>query len=66
VPDTSESMTGMSIIRVASKTTGRMVITYNGDPLTPEFDPKNPEETLMVLSTALDNAYNKIRDAEIE
>jgi hypothetical protein len=56
-------MAGMSIMRVFNETKGTVVLTYAGQPITPEMNPKDPEQVLEVLSKVINAAYNKLRDA---
>jgi hypothetical protein len=55
-------MAAMSIMRVTNQTTGTVVLTYAGQPITPEMNPKDPEQLLEVLSNVINAAYNKLRD----
>lgn len=56
-------MAGMAIARIIDETRGTVVLTYKGVPLTPEMDLNDPKQLLDTLSTVINNAYNKLRDA---
>jgi len=56
----------MAIVREFDKARNTVIFLYKGQPITPEIDTTNPEQILDVLSLALEKAYQKLRDAEIE
>jgi hypothetical protein len=56
----------MALYRHIDTDKGTAHFTYKGEPITPEFKLNDPTEILDVLSKALEKAYQRIRDAEIE
>ena len=56
----------MAIFRQLDESKGTVVLTYKGDPITPEMKVDDPKQLLEGLSTALEKAYQKIRDAGLE
>jgi hypothetical protein len=56
----------MAIFRQIDKDKGTALLTYKGEPITPEFKLDDPKEIFDVLSNAIEKAYQKIRDAGIE
>jgi hypothetical protein len=54
----------MAIMRVTSDK-GLVVLTYAGEPITPEMDVNDPKQILDVLTVVIDDAYNKLRDAKL-
>jgi hypothetical protein len=53
----------MSIFRQFDQKKGTVVLTYGGQPLTPELNINDPKQLLDELSKVIDSAYNKLRDA---
>jgi hypothetical protein len=53
----------MAIARIVDETKGTVVLTYAGDPITPEMNVRDPNQILDVLTAVINSAYNKLRDA---
>jgi hypothetical protein len=56
----------MAIFRTFHEAKGTVVLTYKGEPITPELKVNDPKQLLEGLSAALERAYQKIRDSGIE
>lgn len=56
----------MAVTRKFNEAQGTVQLFYKGWPITPHMKIDNPEELLNGLSQAVEVAYQKIRDAEID
>ena len=56
-------MRRMSIQRHFDQAKNTVVLTYAGNPITPELNMNDPKQLLEVLSNVINDAYNKLRDA---
>jgi hypothetical protein len=56
----------MAIARIFDQAKGTVMLTYKGQPLTPELNTNDPKQLLEVLSGVIEKAYQKIRDAGLE
>jgi hypothetical protein len=55
----------MSIQRVFDEKEGTVVLTYEGNPITPALNVNDPKRILDVLSEVINRAFNKLRDAKL-
>lgn len=55
----------MSVQRHFDQANQTVVLTYAGNPITPELPLNDPKQILDALSAVIDNAYNKLRDARL-
>ena len=56
----------MAIFRQFDESKGTVILTYKGEPITPEMKVDDPKQLLEGLSAALERAYQKIRDAGLD
>jgi hypothetical protein len=55
----------MSIARITDSIKGTLILTYAGNPITPEMNLNEPEKVIETLTEALNHAYNKLRDHKV-
>jgi hypothetical protein len=55
----------MAIFREFDEAKGTVTLLYEGNPITPPINVKDPTQILDVLSAVIEKAYQKLRDAKL-